>query len=213
MAAKWALKMVTLPPDCSRNNIKMLTLKESLDTFTVPVYGKTRRTAETYSTVARHCTGHLTRLVEEYRKVKNDQQLLREIRNDIDYYLRRYHEYCIKQRDGMAAHYHEKAADDDTDFEHLIPASRVRDLLLADILTVQQALNAPTVKLSRSKHAQLKESGWASHTPDMWLPFRRYSQVFGSTTVFKTHDGTVVNPETWTLEKHYEYFQHLVIHV
>jgi hypothetical protein len=184
-------------------------LKESLQQFTAPVYGRTQRTLDTYQTVAVHCTNHLVRLVEEYRAVKNNQQLLREIRNDIDYYLRRYHEYCIKQRDSMGAHYHEVGADADTDFEHLIPASRIRDLLLAGTITVTQALNAPTVKLSRAKHTMLKEAGWASHTPDMWLPFRRYSQVFDA--VFETHDGTRVDTETWTLEQHFNYFNHLVI--
>ena len=184
-------------------------LKESLDNFTAPVYGKTRRTADTYQTVASYCTRNLTRLVAEYNAVQNDQQLLREIRNDIDYYLRRYHEYCIKQRDGMKAHYHEIGADDETDFEHLIPAARIRDLLLANTITVEQALNAPTVRLSRAKHAQLKEAGWASATPDMWRPFRRYSQVFSA--VFETHDGTQIDPDTWTLSDHFDYFKHLVI--
>jgi hypothetical protein len=149
------------------------------------------------------------RLVTEYHAVENDQQLLREIRNDIDYYLRRYHEYCIEQRDGMRAHYHEIGSDDDTDFEHLIPASRIRDLVLANAITVEQALNAPTVVLSRAKHRALKEAGWAAKTPDMWLPFRRYSQVFQAQ--YQTHDGVLVDPESWTLARHYEYFQHLVI--
>ena len=95
-------------------------LKESLEQFVPPVYGKTKRTAETYRTVARHCTDHVTQLVSEYQTIKNNQQLLREVRNDIDYYLRRYHEYCIQQRDGMLAHYHEVNPDpnDDFDFEH-----------------------------------------------------------------------------------------------
>lgn len=184
-------------------------LKESLEQFTAPVYGKTQRTPDTYRTVADHCTRQLTRLVDDYRGVKNNQQLLREIRNDIDYYLRRYHEYCIKQRDGMEAHYHEVGADADTDFEHLIPAARIRDLLLAGTIDVVQALNAPTVKLSRAKHAELKDAGWASRTPDMWLPFQRYSQVFSA--VFETHDGTSVDPDTWTLEQHFDYFKHLII--
>jgi hypothetical protein len=184
-------------------------LKESLQQFTAPVYGKTQRSAKTYQTVAQHCASHLNRLIEEYRTVRNDQQLLRELRNDIDEKLRRYHEYCIKQRVGMGAHYHEIGADAETDFEHLIPAARIRDLLLANTITVEQALNAPTVRLSRAKHAQLKEAGWASHTPDMWLPFRRYSQVF--TAVFETHDGTQIDPETWTLSDHFDYFKHLVI--
>lgn len=187
----------------------MVTLQESLDQFTAPVYGKTWRTADTYRTVAQHCTQHLDRLVNEYHTVRNDQQQLREIRNDIDYYLRRYHEYCIKQRDGMGAHYHEQGADKDTDFEHLIPAARIRDLLLTSVITVEQALNAPTVKLSRDKHQLLKEAGWASHTPDMWLPFRRYSQVFSAQ--FETFDGRIIDPNTWTLEDHFNYFAHLVI--
>ena len=184
-------------------------LKESLENFIAPNYGKTLRTPATYKTVAGHCAKHITRLVEEYHEVENDQQLLRELRNDIDYYLRRYHKYCIEQRDGMRAHYHEIGADEHCDFEHLIPAARIRDLLLADIITVEQALNAPTVSLSRAKHMLLKDAGWASQTPDMWLPFRRYSQVFQAS--FQTHDGTPVDPESWTLEKHFQYFKHLAI--
>ena len=184
-------------------------LKESLDQFTAPVYGKTRRTADTYRTVADYCRRNLVRLVVEYHAVENDQQLLREIRNDIDTYLRRYHEYCIQQRDGMKAHYHEVDADEDCDFEHLIPAARIRNLLLVSSISVEQALNAPTVRLSRSKHAALKDAGWASNTPDMWLPFRRYTQVFDAT--YETHDGTAIDPDTWTLEQHFDYFKHLVI--
>jgi hypothetical protein len=184
-------------------------LKESLDNFTAPIYGKTQRTPDTYRTVAEHCSKHIARLVDEYHAVENNQQLLREIRNDIDYYLRRYHEYCIQQRDGMKAHYHEVGADDECDFEHLIPAARIRDLLLAQAITVEQALNAPTVRLSRAKHHALKDAGWASKTPNMWLPFERYTNVFSAEYV--THDGTAIDPLTWTLEKHYNYFKHLVL--
>ena len=186
-----------------------MNLQESLEQFTAPVYGKTKRTAETYRTVATRCKTQLVQFVDEYRSVKNDQQLLREIRNDIDEKIRRYHEYCIKQRDNMAAHYHEVGADEDCDFEHLIPAARIRDLLLASAISVEQALNAPTVRLSRTKHAALKEAGWSSTTPDMWCPFRRYTQVFDAT--YETHDGTAIDPDTWTLEQHFDYFKHLVI--
>ena len=184
-------------------------LKESLNQFTAPVYGKTKRTAETYQTVASYCTRNLTRLVAEYNAIQNDQQLMRETRNDIDNYLRRYHEYCIKQRDGMLAHYHEIGADEECDFEHLIPAARIRDLLLSSTISIEQALNAPTVRLSRIKHELLKESGWSSTTPNMWLPFQRYTQVFS--TEFETHDGTEIDPKNWTLQNHYDYFEHLVI--
>ena len=186
-----------------------MNLQENLSQFTAPVYGKTQRTADTYATVARRCTHQVTQLVAEYQQVRNDQQLLREIRNDIDEKIRRYHEYCIKQRNGMGAHYHEVGADAQTDFEHLIPLGRVRDLLLAGAITIEQALNAPTVRLSRAKHTLLSDSGWGSKTPNMWLPFVRYSQVFDAK--FETHDGTPVNISTWTLQQHFDYFQHLVL--
>lgn len=184
-------------------------LTESINKFVTPVYGRTQRSPETYKTVASYCSTNLVERVSQYHGVTNNQQLLREIRNDIDYYLRRYHEYCIQQRDSMGAHYHEVGAEEFTDFEHLIPAARIRDLLLAGLLTVQQALNAPTVKLSRSKHVMLKDAGWASNTPDMWLPFRRYSQVFAAD--FTTFDGYKIDPDQWTLQDHYDYFQHLVL--
>lgn len=184
-------------------------LKENLESFQAPVYGKTTRSPDTYRTVARRCCRNLERLVPEYHSVENDQQELREIRNEMDDALRRYHEYCIEQRDGMGAHYHEIGADAETDFEHLIPAARIRDLLLANTITIEQALNAPTVVLSRAKHRLLKETGWAAKTPDMWLPFRRYSQVFSAQ--YQTHDGTPIDPESWTLDQHYRYFQHLII--
>lgn len=185
-------------------------LKESLEQFVPPVYGRTKRSSATYQTVATYCESKLTALISEYKLVKNDQQLLREMRNDMDYYLRRYHKYCIEQRDGMQAHYREIGSDADCDFEHLIPASRVRDLLHKEVISVKQALNAPTVRLSRAKHKELNEAGWGDKTPDMWLPFRRYSQLFKDTK-FETFDGTPVDPETWTLERHFEYFKHLTI--
>jgi len=184
-------------------------LKESLDKFVAPVYSKVSRTSDTYKTVAGYSAANLTRLVADYKTVTTDRQLMREIRNDIDYYLRRYHKYCIEERDGIQAHYHEVGADENCDFEHLIPAARIRDLLLCGAITVTQGLNAPTVRLSHDKHMALKDAGWASKTPDMWLPFQRYANVF--TATYTTYDNTQVDPATWTLEKHYSYFDHLVI--
>ena len=182
-------------------------LKEALDQFTAPVYGKLQRNTASYLTMKTYCGSNLERLVQEYSTIRNDQLLLQQIRKDIDMYLRRYHKYCIEERDGMQAHYHEVGADADCDFEHLIPAKRIMDLLLARIITVDQALNAPTVRLSRAKHSALKDAGWESSTPDMWRPFRRYSQVFDAQ--YQTYDGTPVDTEIWTLQRHFDYFVHL----
>ena len=185
----------------------MYMLEESLEKFAAPVYSRIQRSPTAYQTVLVYCSKRITGLVNEYHATKNEQQLLRELRNDIDYYIRRYHDFCIRQRNGMKAHYYEINANDDCDFEHLIPAARIRDLLLANIFTVEQALNSPTVSLSRSKHAALKDAGWGSKTPDMWLPFKRYSQIFDAN--YQTYDGIVVDPNTWTLECHFDYFKHL----
>ena len=65
--------MAMLPQACSQ---RLDMLKESLEQFTAPVYGKTKRTPDTYRTVADHCTGHLTRLVAEYRSVKKQSTVV-----------------------------------------------------------------------------------------------------------------------------------------
>lgn len=192
----------------------MKTLTESVRKFQIPVYSRVSRSKETYNTVARRCRRQLESLKAEYHAVIAEQefdagQVRREIRNDMDTAMRRYHKYCIKERDGMKAHYHEIGADDDCDFEHLIPAKIIRDMYLFDEIDVDHVLNAPTVRLSRAKHEALKDAGWDDDTPDIWLPFRRYTDIFSAT--YQTHDGTPIDPLTWTLEKHYNYFKHLVL--
>lgn len=182
-------------------------LNQSLiEAFVPPVYGRTPRNEESYRATYRYCSSRLTEILEIYRNSTNDQQTLRLVRDDIDNLLRRYHGYAIKENIG--AHYREVGVDDTADFEHLIPAARIRDMMIAGVVTVEQALNCPTVTLSRNKHHALKEAGWASHTPDVWHPFRRYTQVFPAK--FETYDGRAIDPEIWTLAQHYAYFQHLM---
>lgn len=177
-----------------------------IESFVPPVYSKTARNSDSYRATYRYCSSRLLSILELYRTSANDQQTLRLIRDDMDNLLRRFHGYAIKENIG--AHYREKSADPDCDFEHLVPASRVRDMMIAGIMTVDQALNCPTVTLSRSKHHALKEAGWASHTPSVWLPFRRYLQVFSAE--FETYDGTEISSQDWTLAQHYQRFEWLI---
>lgn len=177
-----------------------------IENFVPPVYGRTPRNSESYRATYRYCYDRLVEILEIYRASTNDQQTLRLVRDDMDNLLRRYHGYAIKENIG--AHYREVGAEKDADFEHLIPAARIRDMMIAGVLTVDEALNCPTVTLSRTKHRALKEAGWASHTPDVWHPFRRYSQVFDAR--FETYDGRAMDPDTWTLADHYNYFSHLL---
>lgn len=181
----------------------MSILKESISNFREPVYVRVQRTAETYAATAEYVQRRLTELVAEYRNTKNDQQTLRLIRDDIDNALRRYHEYCIKQNIG--AHYVDPELSDKGIFEHMVPNSTVRDMLLHGVITAAQACNMPTCKLSKSKDDLLRSKGWASRTPDIYNFWTRYANCF-STAGFTTYDGTAVDIGIWTLEKHFEYF-------
>jgi len=192
----------------------MRPLTEDIRRFQTPVYSRVSRSPQTYNTVARRCRTQLELLKAEYHSVVPEEefdagQVRREIRNDMDSAMRRYHKYCIKERDGMKAHYHEIGADEDCDFEHLIPAKIIRDMYLFDEIDVDHVLNAPTVRLSRAKHTRLKDTGWDDDTPDIWLPFTRYTDVFEAS--FQTFDGTPIDPTAWTLAKHFDYFTHLVL--
>lgn len=187
-------------------------LKEALDKFQQPKYRRVKRSNWTYASVSIYCETNLGKLRDQYirRSQLNDlrdAQTLREIRNSIDYYLRRYQEYCIEQR--MTAHYIQENHDEEFDFEHLIPAARIRDLYIHGVLNTEQALNSPTVRLSRKDHKFLNSQGLASKTPNLWLPFERYSLLTNAT--FKTNDGVLIDPKTWTLENHYTHFAGLLV--
>ena len=178
-------------------------LKESITNFREPVYVRVQRSAETYRATGEYVQSNLARFVELYHTTKNDQQTLRLIRDDIDNALRRYHEYCIKQNIG--AHYYDPDLDDNGIFEHMVPASTIRDMLLHNVITPLQACNMPTCRLSKHKDDLLREAGWASKTPDIYNFWKRYSNCF-SLADFATYDGVGIDPKIWTLDKHFEYF-------
>jgi len=179
----------------------MSILRENIANFRKPVYTPTQRSPDTYASIWSRCVTQVSCLIVEYNDVRNNQQLLREIRNEIDYQIRRYHNYAIKENFG--AHYIEVGAEK-TDFEHMIPASTVRDLCIAGVLSPEQALNVPTCKLSRDKHVELREKGWATKTPDIYHFWKRYEYCF-DVSGFTTWDGQSVNTNM-TLDDHFEYF-------
>ena len=176
-------------------------LREALENFNAPVYVRTKRNAESYAATAAYVTANLERLVELYRTTKNDEQTYRLIRDDIDNALRRYHQYCIKENIG--AHYVERGLEGNGIFEHMVPASTIRDLLIAQVITAEQACNMPTCKLSKERDDKLREAGWASKTPDIYNFWKRYEYSFDCTGVFETHDGIAVDT-SMTLENHFK---------
>ncbi len=178
-------------------------LQEAIKNFRQPVYTKTARSVHTYASIKDRCATQITRLVEEYNSVKNDQQLLREIRNEIDYQLRRYHNYAIKENIG--AHYIEVGLEGNGIFEHMIPASTVRDLCIAGVFTAEQALNVPTCRLSKQRDDTLREKGWVKNTPDIYNFWERYKYCFDTEGVFTTWDGQSVDTDM-TLDDHFAQF-------
>jgi hypothetical protein len=178
-------------------------LKEAIERFREPVYVRTKRNLESYAATAAYVTNNLTRLVYLYHNTKNDEQTYRLIRDDIDNALRRYHGYCIKENFG--AHYVEVGLEGNGIFEHMVPNSTVRDLLLAGVITPTQACNMPTARISVEKDTLLREKGWASRTPDIYNFWCRYQYCFDTANLFVTHDGVSVDT-TMTLADHFRLF-------
>ena len=176
-------------------------LEQSIKNFCAPVYARTKRNSSAYAATAAYVTGNLRRLVELYCTAENDMQTARLIRDDIDNALRRYHQYCIKGRIG--AHYVEIGLEGNGIFEHMIPTSTVRDLLIAGVLTPEQACNVPTCRLSRERDDLLRAKGWVSRTPDVYRFWKRYEYCFDTQGVFSTWDGAPVDT-AMTLLDHFE---------
>jgi hypothetical protein len=163
-----------------------------------------KRGGSSYDETQQFCQSEIERYVEMYRQLKAEGQTARLIRDQIDVLLRRYHGYSIKENIG--AHYYETglAHGTKTDFEHVIPASVARDLILFGRLTVDEALNIPTCRLSTAKHKKLNSTKLGSTTPDIYWFWQRYQELG---IKLETHDGVEIDVNTWNLDSHYSYFK------
>jgi hypothetical protein len=163
-----------------------------------------KRGGASYDSTYKFCARGLKLCVVMYKRLQVEDQTARLIRDVMDFLLRRYHGYAIKENIG--AHYYETGLPHGakTEFEHVIPASVARDLLLFDRLTIDEALNIPTCRLSATKHKKLNSTRLGSTTPDIYWFWKRYQELGISVT---THDGVAVDTATWNLDNHYAYFK------
>ena len=184
-------------------------LKESIDSFVTPNYIRVKRDGIAYHETIHYITKKLKGLVFDYKQTKllsemsippTNLQTLRLIRDEIDHNIRRYHGYSIKG--SIGAHYKQVGVTKGI-FEHMIPASTVRDLLLAEKITPHQACNMPTCLLSKDNDILLRKQGWASTTPDIYHFWKRYQKLNGR---FVTHDNKTILMYKWTLDNHFDYF-------
>jgi len=179
-------------------------LKESLSKFTKADYAKVKRSNITHAESLIIAVDELDRLVERYNRNEHTAQTGRLLRDSMDHWIRRYHGYVIEG--GIGAHYTEVGVDlKNCIFEHVIPAAKVRDMLIQGILTTAQALNTPTCFISKSNDRLLREHKRVSSSPDYWQFFKRYN-VFDTTTKFTTHTGKEIDINKWTLQDHFNLF-------
>jgi hypothetical protein len=181
----------------------MKSLMERTQGFAQKKPAPVKRGGASYDATYRWAHRKLTAAVEEYRALPSEDQTARLTRDEMEFVLRRYQNYCIKENIG--AHYYEVglAHDAKTEFEHVIPAVVARDMLLYDRFTVDEVLNIPTCRLSKSKHKTLNKTKLGSTTPDVYWFWQRYQDLG---IKIETHDGTEVDTQTWNLDNHYNYF-------
>ena len=182
----------------------MKTLMERVGSFAQKKPTPVKRGGASYDATQQFCKSEIERYVEMYKQLKVEDQFARLIRDMLDVLLRRYHGYAIKENIG--AHYYEKglAHGIRTEFEHVIPASVARDLLLFGRLTVDEALNIPTCRLSAAKHKKLNSTRLGSTTPDIYWFWKRYQDLG---VEIETHNGDAVDTATWNLTSHFNYFK------
>ena len=179
----------------------MRTLFESVSMFEEVKHKKMQRSPETYQAVQEWAIDEITRNVASYHRYTGKLLYKKRLyRDGIDFPLRRYHEYCLQQKDG--AHYIQQGLEEKGVFEHMVPLSTIRDMIIAGAITPIQGCNMPTCQISKANDQLLRDNGLASTTPDIYNFWERYNRCFNAT--FKTNDGNSTIPSN--LEEHFSYF-------
>ena len=184
------------------------TLKESMQNMRGKKYVNVKRNDKAYDMALSTTVEELERLIDLYKTtVVEDDMRARLLRDSIDHWIRRYHKYAIQGK--IKSHYHQRGvslAAKDCIFEHVIPASTIRDKLIAGELTINQALNVPTCRVSRKVDELLRQNGLHDSTPDGWFFFKRYKMVLDDIGI-ETYNGQPVKDlDSWTLQDHFDFF-------
>jgi hypothetical protein len=186
----------------------MATLQENMQNVKIRRKNNVKRNNKAYEQALSTTTEELARLLEIYQTTVFEEDMrARLYRDSIDHHIRRYHKYAIQGR--IKSHYHQRGVSlkaKDTIFEHVIPAATVRDKLIAGELSIMQALNVPTCRISRVGNKQLEDRGLHDNTPDAWFFFKRY--VIGiDDAKIETYNGTVIaDLDNYTLQDHFDCF-------
>jgi hypothetical protein len=186
----------------------MATLQESMQNLRGKTYTKVKRNDRAYQQCEESTVEELERLVDLYRNnVFEEDMQARLWRDRMDNAIRRYQEYAIQGR--IRSHYNQRSvslAARDVTFEHVVPVAVIRDNLIEGNLTVKQAINMPTCRVSKTVDQALRAHGLHDNTTDGWNFFGRYSTVADGIEI-ETYNGQVVpDVNTWTLQDHFDFF-------
>lgn len=186
----------------------MPTLQENMQNMRGKKYVNVKRNDKAYEQALSTTNEELERLLDLYRNtVIEDDMRARLLRDSIDHWIRRYHKYAIQGK--IKSHYHQRGVSlsaKDCIFEHVIPASTIRDKLIAGELSINQALNVPTCRVSRSVDSLLRQKGLHDSTPDAWFFFKRYKIALADITIDTYNGQPVVDLDKWTLQDHFNFF-------
>lgn len=172
-------------------------------------YKRITRSPTTYAETENYIREKLKSLVDEYSSLGSLQEK-RLCRDLIDFSLRRFHQYSIQQQ--FKAFYFESPEPDKKVFEHIIPASTLRDLLLNEKIDVHHTLYPPIVIISKENDKKLRDAGLVKSNNDLWHPFKRYvtSGIFASSKIVDCF-GREIDPDSFTLSDHYSYVDKLFV--
>lgn len=186
----------------------MHTLQENMQNMREKKYVNVKRNDNAYEQALSTATEELERLLDLYRNtVIEDDMRARLLRDSIDHWVRRYHKYAIQGK--IKSHYHQRGVNlsaKDCIFEHVIPASTIRDKLITGKLSINQALNVPTCRVSRQVDSLLRQKGLHDSTPDGWVFFKRYKIALADIAIDTYNGQPVTDLDTWTLQDHFNLF-------
>jgi hypothetical protein len=177
--------------------------RELIESFTDFEPARVVRNGQSYAETETFIVKELQRYLDQYRRIVRMNQTARLIRDQIDNLIRRYHEYVIQGN--YQAHYRQVGllGKRGNVFEHVIPAKTVRNMLIAQHLTITQALNSPTCLISKEQDIKLRKNKMSKNTPNTWYFWQRYAAL---DIDIETFDGVAVDLAQWDLERHWEYF-------
>ena len=178
-------------------------IREQIENFKEVEPDRVVRNGQSYVETTEFITAELIRHLAGYRKLTRITQRGRLIRDEIDDLIRRYHDYVIAGK--IKAHYRQVGVYEKKGnvFEHVIPLRTLRNMLIAEVITIEQALNAPTCLIKPDANLILGANKLTKKTPNAWMFWQRYRLL---NIDIETYDGTPVDQKTWDLQAHWDYF-------